>query len=208
MRLRRSMPDYFTFAVRRRREVAPDWPEPTVSFHLTAEVGGEVFDEAIIDVGFGEAGGWQRETVTSHLMMFAGIEPVSIPVLPLEIQVAVKLHAYSRPSGPHKRASTRAKDLIDLVLIVQSGSLRAELLRRSLEHVFRRRRTHDLPGSLPSPPPEWTIAYRTMAQEVGVDPDPMHGRRTVALCLDAALDGRAVGRWNPVTQAWERQRQT
>ena len=63
------MPDYFTFAVRRRREVAPDWPEPTVSFHLTAEVGGEVFDEAIIDVGFGEAGGWQRETVTSHLMI-------------------------------------------------------------------------------------------------------------------------------------------
>ncbi len=109
-----NLPDYFTFAVRRRREVGPDQPEPTVSLHLTGEVGGEVFDEAIIDVGFGEAGGWQRETVTSHLLMIAGIEPVSIPVLPLEIQVAEKLHAYSQPYGPHKRASTRRSELLPI----------------------------------------------------------------------------------------------
>ncbi|MGI9003671.1 MAG: nucleotidyl transferase AbiEii/AbiGii toxin family protein [Pseudonocardia sp.] len=55
---------------------------------------------------------------TPDLLAFAGVAQVRVPALPLETQIAEKLHAYTRTyeSG---RPSSRTKDLVDIFLIVQ-----------------------------------------------------------------------------------------
>lgn len=195
--------DHFVFAMRRIQEGDPSQPEPTISFHVTAQVAGAVFDEATVDVGFRDTTEWEPETVASDLLAFAGIEPTRIPVIPLEVQVAEKVHAYTRKYGRYQRASTRVKDLIDLVLIVSTATLDAHRLRVALDGVFTRRATHLLPSALPSPSADWSRPYGAMAQQIDVDPDPAAGHRKVSACLDPVLAGLAVGRWDPLGRAWK-----
>jgi len=198
-----DLDDHFVFAIRRTRDVEPDQPEPTVSFHVTAEVGGVVFDEATLHVGFRDELEWDPEVVRSNLLAFAGIAPAEILVVRLEVQIAEKLHAYTRAYGTRRQTSTRVKDLVDLVLIIENEMLWAKPLHAALDRVFTRRGTHPMPASLPQPPEEWTIAYREMAGQVGLDPNLAEGYRVAAACFDAVLGGRATGRWSPVTRAWE-----
>ncbi len=167
-----DLQDHFAFVVRRSRETDPNHPEPSVSFHVTAQVAGLVFDEATIDVEAQGSFDWEPDVVTSDLLAFAGLEPVAIPVIPLEVQVAEKLHAYTRTYGKRQRASARVKDLIDLALIVETAALDAGSLRAALDCVFTRRATHTLPATLPPPPADWSTPYRAMAKQVGVNPDP------------------------------------
>ncbi len=108
-----GLDDHFVFRLTRTREAVSEHPEPTVRFHVTAELAGAVFDECTIDVGLGGSGEWDMEHVTSNLLGFADVEPVIIPVIPVEVHVAEKVHAYTRLYGRGQRSSTRAKDLVD-----------------------------------------------------------------------------------------------
>jgi hypothetical protein len=64
---------------------------------------------------------------TPDILAFAGIEPVTVAAIPLELHVAEKLHAYTR-TYEGSRLSTRAKDLVDLALIAELSPLKATLL--------------------------------------------------------------------------------
>lgn len=69
---------------------------------------------------------------------FAEIAPVEIPTptLPLEQHVAKQVHASTRTyAGSH--ASTRTKDLIDLILIALLFAFQATRLGRAPRHVRR-----------------------------------------------------------------------
>ena len=65
----------------------------------------------MVDIGFSDPLGWKPETIRApDLLAFADIEPIEVPVLPLEQHIAEKVHAYTRTYGQgHK--SSRAKDL-------------------------------------------------------------------------------------------------
>jgi predicted nucleotidyltransferase component of viral defense system len=128
--------DYFAFRLTRSREANSEEPEATVRFHVTAEVAGSVFDEAVIDVEIRQRIEWEPETVKSHLLAFAGVAAVIIPVVPAEIQVAEKIHAYTRPYGRSQLPTTRVKDLVDLVVIVEVTSLDADRLQTALQRTF------------------------------------------------------------------------
>lgn len=201
---RKDLEDFFNFTIRRTETPEMDQPEPTVRFHVSAEIAGQVFDEARIDFAINTPIDWTPETVRSNVLAFADVPGVDIPVIPAEAQLAEKLHAYTRSYGKIARQSTRVKDLVDQMVIITTAELDAAAMRTSCERVFQRRNTHALPERLPPPPAEWDRAYREVAKVAQIDPDMSMGYQTVSACLDPVLN-RAVktGRWSPATQKWE-----
>ncbi len=197
-----GLEDHFAFRITRSREASLEELEPTIRFHVTTEVAGTVFDEAVIDVGIRQQIDWEPETVSSNLLAFAGVAAVIIPVVPVEIQVAEKIHAYTRPYGRSQRPTTRVKDLVDLVAIVQSRSLDADRLQTALERTFARRGTHPIPRLLPAPPTQWTVPYRALAAQAKITSDLANGYSKVLSCLHRILQGTAVGRWDPSEGTW------
>lgn len=132
---------------------------------------------------------------------FADIEPVEVPLLPLEQHVAEKVHAYTRTYS-RGRASSRAKDLVDIVLVTQSTALDAGRLRAALIGVFEGRRQHPLPKQLPPPPADWNVPFRKLARDVGLSPNLKASFIEAATMLDPILADRAKGRWDPKRKQW------
>ncbi len=199
--------DYFSFTIRLSNEL-PDLLEEGVAarYHAAASLGGRIFETVVVDVGFDAPAPEQVDLVPGrNLLAFAGIAAVPIPTLPLPLHVAEKLHAYTRVYGDGRHASTRVKDLVDLVLIATSSTLRAGDLADALTRTFTRRDTHPLPEALPKPPGDyWPPAYATMAGRVGLDPSIDAGHAVAAALLDPVLSDscarvlvwhRDAGRW-------------
>jgi hypothetical protein len=92
--------------------------------------------------------------------------------------------------------AAQALDLDDF-FVKQLMAVDAARLRSALVGVFEGRRQHGLPSRLPAPPTEWTVPYRKLAREVGIDPDLRAGYAHAAAFLDPVLAGRNVGRWDP-----------
>jgi hypothetical protein len=97
--------------------VGPDVDDPTVAKLLLAHRGArrELF---VGSVGPSRPKGLRSPTFRAtragpDLLAFADIEPVLAPSFPLELQIAVKVHAYTRDCGQSGNASTRVKDLVD-----------------------------------------------------------------------------------------------
>jgi hypothetical protein len=110
--------DFFSFAIQRTGALERLVDGAAVRYHVVAELAGRTFDEFVLDVGFDPPAGIEPDRLQGPaLLAFAGIEPVVVRALPLEFVVAEKVHAYSRACGDRTVASTRVKDLVDLVLI-------------------------------------------------------------------------------------------
>lgn len=172
-------------------------------FRVSASLAGRPFETFLLDVGFRADDARETETLrTEDLLGFAGIEPVEVDAVPLELQVAEKLHAYTR-TYEGGRTSTRPKDLVDLALISELSHLDAGTLRQEIDTIFALRDTHSAPKALPSPPAEWATPFRRLAKEVGVPDELAAGHRDAAALPDPILDGEiANGRWNPTQRRW------
>ena len=72
---------------------------------------------------------------TPDLLSFAGIDPVEVPTIPLERHIAEKLHAYARRYGDDQ-PSSRAKDLIDIVLMSELAPFEFNRLREVIVSLF------------------------------------------------------------------------
>ncbi|MBJ7600026.1 nucleotidyl transferase AbiEii/AbiGii toxin family protein [Candidatus Nephthysia bennettiae] len=192
--------DYFDFDVERAGEADL---LGAVRYRANASIAGRLFEQLLIDIGIDQAHFEPAEELTTpDLLGFAGIEPVRIPAAPLEQHLAEKLHAYTRRYGPG-HASSRPKDLIDMVLISELADFQAQRLRQVVEGVFSTRTTHELPTRFPPPSSQWARPYRILATEVGVDPDPRHGHGQVARLLDPLLAGISEEhRWDREALVW------
>jgi hypothetical protein len=196
--------DFFSFQVE-RTTADPDRMGGAHRFRVQASLAGRLFETFLMDVGEGDGVTVsQPEALTTpDLLGFAGIEPVTVPVIPLTRQVAEKLHAYTR-RYEGGRVSSRPKDLVDLALVAQLFSLDAARLLLDLREVFASRGTHELPSDLPSPPAEWRVPYRQLAIEVGLDTDLNAGHTAAAGMLDSVLQDKVQsGAWNPQAQRWD-----
>jgi len=186
-------------------------PEPTripgsLRYHLTTELGGGAFDQAVMDVEVRGVDEEPTETVQSHLLAFADVPPVTIPVIPLEVQIAEKVHAYTRTYGPDRsEARTRPKDLADLYGILTQLNVDAAHLRDALDRVFRRRGTHHLPPSFPPPPPDWARPFQRMMADMQIVVTLEEASTRVAAALNPSLNGTARGQWDPVRLTWQAQ---
>jgi hypothetical protein len=172
-------------------------------FRVSASLAGRPFETFLLDVGLRADDRAGVETLrTDDLLAFAGIEPIGIPAISIELQIAEKLHAYTQ-TYEGGRGSTRVKDLVDLALIAELTSPDATTLRREVESIFSRREAHSPPRSLPSPPPDWALPFGRLAEEVGLSTELVVGHREAAAMLDPVLEGKVIdGEWSPAGREW------
>jgi Nucleotidyl transferase AbiEii toxin, Type IV TA system len=194
--------DFFEFTIE-RAGVPEDRLGGGHRFRVSAALAGRSFESFLLDVGFRSDDALEAETLrTDDFLGFAEIEPVEVQAVPLELQVAEKLHAYTRVYEGG-RTSSRTKDLIDLALIAELSQLNAAGLRREIDTIFELRGTHAAPASLPLPPPGWAGPFRELAEEVGVPADLEAGHRDAAALLDPILGGEvASGTWDSARRLW------
>lgn len=194
--------DFFTFTVERTDDPLERFGGAH-RFRIVASLAGRPFETFVLDVGHADYVVSVEMLTTPDLLGFAGIAPVAVPTIPIVVQVAEKLHAYSRVYEGG-RVSSRAKDLVDLVLIAHLFTLDADELRRTIETIFATRATHLPPRAVPSPPEQWRVPFGHLAQAVGLDGDLDTGHRTVAAMLDPILDHLVqTEAWNPDSQRWD-----
>jgi predicted nucleotidyltransferase component of viral defense system len=196
--------DFFVFTIERTARLDELEEGAAVRYHARAELAGRLFEEFVVDVGFDTPPAAGVEVLRGpDLLGFAEIPPIEAPALALELQVAEKLHAYTRNYGQAGVQSTRVKDLVDLVLIATSRSLDAATLRSAVDHTFAGRGLHGVPEALPEPPADWRVPFRRMANEVGLDEDLDAGHQVACLLVDPILDGSTPrGAWDPVRTRW------
>ena len=197
-----QLDDFFNFDIEKVGPPADELEGAAMRYRVRAELGGRRFEDVIVDIAFPDPLRWQPEKIAgTDLLEFAGIERIEVPVLPLEQHIAEKVHAYTRTYS-HGRASSRVKDLVDILLVKQLMVLDASRLRAALSGVFERRRQHPLPDRLPPPPPDWAVPYSKLASQVSISPELRTGHREAATLLDPILAGSAEGRWDPKRGRW------
>lgn len=196
--------DYFNFEINRTGQLDEMDGARAVRYHARCLLAGRLFEEVVIDVGFDLPEGWDPELIEGpDILGFADIDPVKTPTLPLELQVAEKVHAYTRSYGDSGAPSTRVKDLIDLALIATAAALDAATLARALNETFEHRDQHEVPTSLPAPPAQWATPYGVLAGEVELPPRLTNGFAAASAMLDPVLTGTVTdGRWDHGQGRW------
>lgn len=159
-----SSGDFFVYTIGEPIADLDAAPYGGARFPVEARLHGRVFVGFHLDVGIGDAVMEPLEVIEGRDWLgFAGIASPSLYMIPREQQFAEKLHAYTLPR--HGAANTRVRDLVDMVLLIQSGTLTHDKVAEAIRVTFERRRTHALPKSLPVPPIEWQKPYEALARE-------------------------------------------
>ncbi len=136
-------------------------------FPIEARVDGRVFAKFHVDVGIGDAVIEPLEAIEGRdWLKFAGIPRSSVYMISQEQQFAEKLHAYTLPRPA--ATNTRVRDLVDMVLLIQLGTMVNERISGGIRVTFERRNTHSLPAILAAPPMEWQKPYQRLAEECGL----------------------------------------
>src|SRR6266545_2972671 len=161
--------DGFEFRISPAKAIdADDAGRPGWRFLVDARLDGRTFAKVRLDVVARpeEISTTDRVRLRS-LLAFAGFPDHEVEAVDPAQHFAEKLHAFTRPHGD--RANSRVKDLPDLLLLMDQGLAPTAELLATVQHVFEVRSTHDLPGTLPDPPADWTNRYATLADELGLE---------------------------------------
>ncbi|MBW0000818.1 MAG: nucleotidyl transferase AbiEii/AbiGii toxin family protein [Verrucomicrobia bacterium] len=149
----RDLSDFFVFLIG-EPTLELDAPYGGARYPVEAALDGRTFAKFHLDVGIGDMQGEPAEVVTPRDWLgFAGIAAPAFPSISREEHFAEKLHAYTLPRTG--QPNSRVKDLIDLVLLMETGALNPERLRNAVRDTFSRRGTHELPIVLEPPPTFW-----------------------------------------------------
>ena len=130
-----------------------------------------------------------------------------IPTVPVENHLADKICTlHGRHGTTRGSASTRYRDLADIVRIVKTLDFCAGRLSKLIDHEAMRRRIAR-PSATISPDPEWEHKYPDAARYFAEPPSEFHSLSSsltvAASCLNDVLDGtRTTGVWDPLSQAW------
>lgn len=154
--------DYFAFHV--TNEPARELIQGTFAyrFGMEARLGDHVYHAFKCDVAMGTVRDKIERIHGRSLLEFAGIEAPAIDAVSIATHVAEKVAAYTQLHSDGA-PSSRAKDLVDLALLVEhreigpAGELRASIVQTFAE------RGRSAPTSLPVPPAEWKTAYQRLA---------------------------------------------
>jgi len=162
-----SSDDFFVYTIGEPISDLDAAPYGGARFPVEARVDGRVFVGFHLDVGIGDVVMEPLEVIEGRDWLgFAGIASPSLYMIPREQQFAEKLHAYTLPR--HGPANTRVRDLVDMVLLIESGTLTNDKVAEAIRVTFERRKTHALPNTLPVPPTEWQKPYGALARECGL----------------------------------------
>jgi hypothetical protein len=159
-----SRDDFFVYTIGEPISDLDAAPYGGARFPVEARVDGRVFVGFHLDVGIGDAVMEPLEIVEGRdWLAFAGIVSPSLYMIPREQQFAEKLHAYTLPRKT--AVNSRVRDLVDMVLLVHSGTLSKAKIAEAIRVTFDRRGTHTMPNVVPRPPAEWQKPYDALARE-------------------------------------------
>ncbi|GLU50504.1 nucleotidyl transferase AbiEii/AbiGii toxin family protein [Nocardiopsis ansamitocini] len=133
-----------------------------------------------------------------------GLERSGYRAYPLVDHIADKTCAILERHGPERRPSTRFKDLVDIVSIVNRAALSADEQRNAL-YSEAERRVLVLPREFSVPDRSlWEPGYAAEAARALALPADTLDRAlaAVSLFLDPLLHGTAQGNWDPHTASW------
>ncbi|KGN33899.1 hypothetical protein N802_08930 [Knoellia sinensis KCTC 19936] len=183
--------DGFSFrvgkAVLLRGEDAPAqaWRVDVLAFLEGAE-----FERVKVDLigQLDEVRGATERMVIPAPVAIPGLEPVTVEAVDVYQHAAEKFHAYSRIYA-HDRPSSRVKDLVDLVLLIEAGLLTDGSRLGERIRIVSQERDGSPPGSpLPLPPGDWTQPYAAFAADL----DLTAGATDAAYDLVAAVHAAAL----------------
>jgi len=193
--------DWFEFEV--ASASAPALPGGGTRFRVTSRLDTRAFERFHVDVGVGDPVLEPADRIsTPPLLDFADLPATQVHCYPLSQQVAEKLHAYTRPR--RQGESSRVKDLVDILLMAELGSLSGNRLIEALDATFTVRAIHALPTELPPPPAGWDAPYRKLSAELELGyPTLAEAFQAVGAFLNPALQAVAKGKtWQPASWEW------
>jgi hypothetical protein len=159
--------DFFVYTIGEPISDLDAAPYGGARFPVEARVDGRVFVGFHLDVGLGDAVMEPLEVIEGRdWLRFAGIASPSLYMISREQQFAEKLHAYTLPRTG--AVNSRVRDLVDMVLLIKSGTLAKAKVAEAIRVTFDRRGTHALPNRLPQPPTDWQKPYEALAKECGL----------------------------------------
>jgi hypothetical protein len=160
--------DGFQFEVSSPHPLAEDLAgRPAWRFLVRALLAGREFATVRVDIAIRP----EELIATERLplpgtLSFAGFPDRDVEVVAPGQHFAEKLHALTRRYPG--RENTRVRDLADLVLLIEDGSLVPAEVARIARQVFATRATHDLPSEITDPPASWVDSYATLATEIDI----------------------------------------
>lgn len=170
----RDCADFFVYMVGEPISDLDAAPYGGARYPVESRLDGRIFVGFHLDVGIGDAVMEPVETIKGrNWLEFAGIDSPSVYMISSEQQFAEKLHAYTLPRPG--AVNSRVRDLVDMVLLIQVGILRGEVVPNAVRTTFQRRKTHDLPKALAQPPADWERPFSALAKECGLLEDANGG---------------------------------
>ncbi len=163
-----DLEDYFSFRVAEAVMDLDGAPYGGSRYPVECILGGRTFVKFHLDVGVGDiVVDPPEQAVVRDWLGFAGIPVPTVPMIQREQQFAEKLHAYTLPRGA--APNSRVRDLVDMVLLVQSQTMELGRVAEALEATFGRRDTHPVPDTLNPPPEDWDEPFARLAAECNLE---------------------------------------
>jgi len=198
--------DFFRFTLEPGRRIAAG--RTTLRVPVTAYLGATEFARFHVDLVAGLVmTGVPEEAAPLVPVELPGIMSVRYRVYPIADHVADKVCALLEVHprvGRAAQASTRYRDLADLVVIAHTQAVPASELTQALASEAARRGIQ-LPTMFTTPDAAgWVAGYARVARDVpGLDErDLAAARTTVKRFLDPVLASGATGTWNSDRQRW------
>jgi len=165
-----DLKDFFTFIFGDAVQDLDAAPYGGARFPVDTRLAGRSFVKFHLDVSTGDVLREPYESLSGRDWLgFAGVASTGFRAVSPEEQFAEKLHAYTLPRVG--RENTRVKDLVDLVLLIERTTMNAARLPKAIRETFQRRKTHEIPPALASPPASWSKPFAEMAVECGLAPN-------------------------------------
>lgn len=164
-----DLKDHFIYQIGKAQIDLENAPYGGARYPVSALIDGKLFVRFQLDVGADIVINQVENIQGTNWLEFCGIPSPIILMISIEQQFAEKLHTYTLPRGD--RVNSRAKDLIDMILLLNMKNLKLEECRHAIQRVFKARDSHSLPGKLGEPPVEWQTQFTAMAAECGLSSD-------------------------------------
>lgn len=117
--------------------------------------------------------------------------PRSVPCLAIPAQIAQKIHALTEPE-PRGRPNPRARDVLDVLLLLRRVEIDHTAVRVACEHIFAERATHSWPIYSFDFPATWRATLAELAREVRYDTDDVSVIETRFNSYLAQLQGAPI----------------
>jgi predicted nucleotidyltransferase component of viral defense system len=164
-----DLSDFFVFRIETASLDLTNAPYGGGRFPVIARMDGRTFAKFHLDVGLGDVVLEPLDVISGRdWLAFAGISPPQLAALSKEQQFAEKLHAYTLK---RERLNSRVRDLVDMVLLIDSGGLSGAITLKAIERTFGRRKTHSVPETLSPPPENWRIPFGVLAEQCKLSSD-------------------------------------